>query len=1338
MSKKDSVGKAIHEMHENLLHLTEQHNENSWMQNGKERLNDILRGEKNVGIFGNEILTFFFDFLGSQLGTFFISKSETTLSLVHSFGTTGEVPSLIQKDNSFIGQALTQKKVVVLNDVDKDYFKVSTSLGSAKAASILIIPLFVSNKIVGLIEIGKLSSFTPLELRFIDDITESIAIYVNSILAKAELEKLVLELDSKEQELQNQIKAINKAAFVIEFDTNGFILSTNDLFLKILGYNKEELIGQHHKILTPKHIDYDLEYGGFWESLNKGNNESGEFCRNSKDNKEVWFQASYNPVFDENGKVYKVIKIGYDITELKQQRIDLDKLTLNLNQQVEVLNKTAIVSETDADGNIIFVNDFFCEISEYSREELIGKNHRILKSGKQSDGIFVGMWKAISTGLMWQGEILNISKTGKYYWVETTIMPFKNKDGKIEKYVALRFDITKQKESEELKKQLESTTLNLNQQVSVLNKAAIVSETDADGNIIFVNDFFCSISEYTREELIGKNHRILKSGKQPDGLFKGMWKAISTGLVWQGEILNVSKTGKYYWVETTIMPFKNNAGKVEKYVAIRFDITKQKESEALKKQTELLLASQRELEESNTELEAQTQKLQASEEELRVQQEELMQSNKELEEKTKLVEEKNHAFNEKNILLVAATTDLKTKADQLSLSSKYKSEFLANMSHELRTPLNSILLLSKLLQDNLEDNLSEDQIEYSTVINKAGNSLLELINDILDLSKIESGKMDVNAETLILNKFTGDIHSLFNPIAKDKEIEFNVVVNSDCPISMYTDKMRLDQVVKNLLSNAFKFSPKGKVNLSISYNLQQDMISFSVVDTGIGIAKEKQALVFEAFQQADGSTKRKYGGTGLGLSISKEIAHLLGGEITLESEVGVGSNFTITIPANYSPENLKKQTKKNSSILNNSVAPDLTPDKESEISVLVDDDRHLIEKKDKTILIVEDDIYFVKILQNSAKSRGYKVLVAVNGNEAVELAKKHIPTGIILDLHLPKKSGWEVLKELKDFAETKHIPVHIVSSQDLDSKITKESGAIDFTNKPISDDNLQKVFRSLEEIATKENGKIALFSDKIEHALAMTEFLKERQIEIITFTPDSEIDNSISKNDFDAIIIDVDTRRAKVSNLLEKLTKVLPNKLMPVIVLSNTYLSSLDIKRINQYNESFILKIVKSYSNIIDEMSLFLHYITKKEASIKMRPAIISAKALEKKKILLVDDDAENRFSIGKILEAQKAEVLQATNGKEAIDVWKNNKDISLILMDVMMPEMDGYEAIKEIRKLENGKNIPIISLTARTQADEREKCISSGASDYASKPIDADLLISLSKIWILNSDKNK
>ncbi len=369
---------------------------------------------------------------------------------------------------------------------------------------------------------------------------------------------------------------------------------------------------------------------------------------------------------------------------------------------------------------------------------------------------------------------------------------------------------------------------------SAIDSTSLVTETDLSGNISYVNDNFCRVSKYSMYELIGKNHRILKSGKQPDGIFKGMWKAISMGLTWQGEILNVSKNGKYYWVETTIMPFKDQSGKIEKYVAIRFDISKQKESEALKRQTEALLAAQRDLEESNTELEAQSQKLQASEEELRVQQEELMQSNKELEEKTKLLEEKNHAFDEKNKMLIEAGKDLQRKSEELALSSKYKSEFLANMSHELRTPLNSIILLSKLLTDNLEGNLSTDQIEYVSVVHKAGNNLLELINEILDLSKIESGKMDINPETIILSEFKKDTEDLFLPLSKDKEIDFSINITTDCPKEIFTDRMRIDQVIKNLLSNAFKFSAKGKVALNVSMQ-NSNLITFAVADTGIGI-----------------------------------------------------------------------------------------------------------------------------------------------------------------------------------------------------------------------------------------------------------------------------------------------------------------------------------------------------------------------------------------------------------------------------------------------------------------------------------------------------------------------
>ena len=422
------------------------------------------------------------------------------------------------------------------------------------------------------------------------------------------------------------------------------------------------------------------------------------------------------------------------------------------------------------------------------------------------------------------------------------------------------------------------------------------------------------------------------------------------------------------------MPFKDHAGKIEKYVAIRFDISKQKESEALKRQTEALLAAQRDLEESNTELEAQSQKLQASEEELRVQQEELMQSNKELEEKTKLLEEKNHAFDEKNKLLIETGKDLQRKSEELALSSKYKSEFLANMSHELRTPLNSIILLSKLLTDNLEENLSTDQIEYVSVIHKAGNNLLELINEILDLSKIESGKMDINPETIILSEFKKDTEDLFLPLSKDKEIDFSINITTDCPKEIFTDRMRIDQVIKNLLSNAFKFSAKGKVALNVSMQ-NSNLITFAVADTGIGIPKDKLALVFEAFQQADGSTKRKYGGTGLGLSISREIAHLLGGNIHLESDPGKGSTFSITIPVNYSEkDNVNADEQR----------PELVTAEETIPEIEFDDDRHQINSNDKSILIVEDDVITAKVVQQAARARGYKTIVAVNGIQGVD------------------------------------------------------------------------------------------------------------------------------------------------------------------------------------------------------------------------------------------------------------------------------------------------------------------------------------------------------------------
>lgn len=1194
MSKLDSVSKAIHQMQESILHLSEQHTENTWVQDGKVKLAELLRGDKDTEQLAKEIITFFFDYFTCQIGTFYTINKANQLALTFSMGNEQAAPEIVSKENSLIAQSIQRKKPISINGISTDFFKVSTTLGSSNSVSLFVVPLFYNQKLVGLMELVKLIPYTTTEIKFIEEASESIGIFLNTILGKIELEKLLQELDTKEQELQNRINAINKAAMVIEFDPSGNILDANQLFQAKMGYSLEELRASHHKILACKDVDYDKVFHNFWTDLKAGKGTSGEYRRRTKNDEIVWIQASYNPVFDKTGKVYKVIKIGYDITEMKNQRTEIDKMTLQLNQQVAALNKSAIVSETDADGNIIYVNDLFCDISEYSREELIGKNHR-----------------------------------------------------------------------------------------------------------------------------------ILKSGKQPDGIFKGMWKAISMGLTWQGEILNVSKNGKYYWVETTIMPFKDQSGKIEKYVAIRFDISKQKESEALKRQTEALLAAQRDLEESNTELEAQSQKLQASEEELRVQQEELMQSNKELEEKTKLLEEKNHAFDEKNKMLIEAGKDLQRKSEELALSSKYKSEFLANMSHELRTPLNSIILLSKLLTDNLEGNLSTDQIEYVSVIHKAGNNLLELINEILDLSKIESGKMDINPETIILSEFKKDTEDLFLPLSKDKEIDFSINISSDCPKDIFTDRMRIDQVIKNLLSNAFKFSAKGKVALNVSMQ-NSNVITFAVADTGIGIPKEKQALVFEAFQQADGSTKRKYGGTGLGLSISREIAHLLGGNIRLESEPGKGSTFSITIPVNYSEkDNLKSEEKIEQPVSLEEIVDEIE----------FDDDRSQINSTDKSILIVEDDAITAKVVQNAARARGYKTVVAVNGKQGVDYAKKYNPSGIILDINLPVKNGWDVLKEVKNFAETKNIPVHILSSEDIDKNKSKLAGAIDFTAKPVDDNRLNSIFSTLDDLMNGNSGKIILFSDIEEHRLSMENFLNEKQLDVVSINPESDLSSAPAKEHTAAILIDMDFKKAKVSKFLEKIKPQFGGNSIPVIIFCNTYLSSLDQKRIHQFEDSFIIKIVKNYTGITDEIGLFLNYVNKGNATKTIKPAVIPAKLLENKKILVVDDDEQNRFSIGKLLEINKAQVIQAKNGKEAIDVWKANGDIDVVLMDIMMPEMDGYEATGEIRKLKGGEQVPIIALTGKTQADEREKCIKCGCSDYLTKPIDADFLISLIKIWLMNKE---
>ncbi len=746
-------------------------------------------------------------------------------------------------------------------------------------------------------------------------------------------------------------------------------------------------------------------------------------------------------------------------------------------------------------------------------------------------------------------------------------------------------------------------------------------------------------------------------------------------------------------------------------------------------QTEELQAQHAELENLNTELEAQSQQLQASEEELKVQQEELQQTNEELEERTLLLEERN--------------TDIRRKAEELELSTKYKSEFLANMSHELRTPLNSILLLSRLLSENNESNLSNDQVEYAKVIQSSGNGLLGLIDEILDLSKIEAGKMQLEYLETSITEIADDISSLFMPVAKNKNLEFKVTVAKNVPPLIETDKMRLEQIIKNLISNALKFTSIGSVSFDIKKCTTNDqLLCFIVKDTGIGIAQEKQTLIFEAFQQADGSTKRKFGGTGLGLSISRELTRLLGGDMHVNSIVNEGSEFILRIPLNrymeiggFIPEGSSLAITKKKQPLEEEALEE-TSDKyiASVIPASIKDDRNSIDVDDKIVLIIEDDVNFAKYLLNFANKKGYKGIVVVRGDEGLMYAKKYLPVGILLDVKLPVKSGWKVMDELKTDPSTRHIPVHMMSSYHLKNESLMK-GAVDFINKPFAHEQMQDVFKKIEFVLSRDSKKVLIVEDNPKHAKALAYFLETFNIvaEVKSNINDSIV--ALKKDEINCVILDTGIPDQTTYQLLEEAKKNQGLENVPVIIFTGKSLSLAEEQRIKQYGGSIVVKTAHSYQRMLDEVSLFLHLVEEKK---KPKPSGVDFgkmsmlnEILKNKTVLVVDDDVRNIFSLSKALESIKMNVVTAVDGKEALEKLKANPQIDVVLLDMMMPEMDGYEAAKHIRNNPAWKKLPVIAVTAKAMSGDREKCIEAGTSDYITKPVDVDQLISLLRVWL-------
>jgi len=739
--------------------------------------------------------------------------------------------------------------------------------------------------------------------------------------------------------------------------------------------------------------------------------------------------------------------------------------------------------------------------------------------------------------------------------------------------------------------------------------------------------------------------------------------------------------------------------------------------EETQQQAEELEAQQEEMRVTNEELMNKTEMLEASEEELRVQQEELRSINAELEEKASLLEEKNQAIEE-------ARQSINLKVEELETTGRYKSEFMANMSHELRTPLNSILVLARILRDNKPANLSEEQIKYASVIFNAGNDLLTLINDILDLSKVESGKLDMQLEDVKVSEVVKDMEMLFNEVASNKKISFNSSIGA-VPATVFTDKTRLEQILKNLLSNAFKFTPDGgTIALNIIPGKKEGTISFAIKDSGVGISKDKHGVIFEAFKQADGSTSRKFGGTGLGLSISRELSILLGGSITVDSEPGIGSEFMLTIPLKAKEQ---KVVEKDQVLTVESFVAVNTPLKAAVKAPSGP-------KKDPFVVIVEDDKNFANILQDYARDHGYKSVVVNTGTDAVEVITEKMPDAVILDIMLPGKDGWQILKELKQSEKTVHIPVHLMSAGDAAANRVRREGAISFLKKPIDTGILDKLFADMRHGGT-EFKQILLIEDHKAQSQALKDMMEAQGITVDQAYDGESAFRMLNEKEYQCVILDLNLPDISGLDLLDKIKAIDKFMELPVIVNTAMELDKTSVNRLMQYANAMVVKTNKSSDRLIDEVNLFLNKITeatsKPAQSVKNMVMNKGKDALKGKKVLIVDDDMRNIFALSSALESYDFIVDIANDGEEAIAKLEDTPDIDIVLMDIMMPKMDGYEATRYIRKQNKWAKLPVIALTAKAMKDDREKCIAAGANDYITKPVDIDRLIALMQLWL-------
>jgi len=750
---------------------------------------------------------------------------------------------------------------------------------------------------------------------------------------------------------------------------------------------------------------------------------------------------------------------------------------------------------------------------------------------------------------------------------------------------------------------------------------------------------------------------------------------------------------------------------------------------------EELQVQQEELRTANEELEEQSRALRASQAMLENQQAELEQTNSQLSERTEALDQRNAA-------LRRVQRDLEDRADELQRASRYKSEFLANMSHELRTPLNSALILAKLLGDNPQGNLSPEQVKFAESIYASGNDLLVLINDILDIAKVEAGKLEVVPEDVALDKLARSLESTFGPLAMQKNLGFRVELRPDAPASLVTDRQRVEQILKNLLSNALKFTDRGEVAVVVS-GTADGGAAFAVSDSGIGIDPQQHELIFEAFRQADGTTSRRYGGTGLGLSISSDLTQLLGGTLTVESQPGQGSTFTLRLPARApqasgQPPAAPRSLPAHHAPSHRSPAaapPPLAPAPRAVVPApQFADDRSLPRDQVRRVLVIEDEPQFAHILYDLAHERGYRCLVAHGAADGFELATQFVPDAILLDMRLPDSTGLDLLQRLKDSPHTRHIPIHVVSAADNGQAAALHMGAIGYALKPATRDELTKVFGRLEEKLAQKVKVVLLVEDDELQRESVIRLIGDDDIEIVAVGSGEDALAQLRTRVFDCMITDLRLPDMQGSELLKKMAAEEIVSFPPVIVYTGRNLTRDEEAELQRYSRSIIIKGARSPERLLDEVTLFLHKVEAELSSERqgmLKTARRRDRIFEGRTILLVDDDVRNIFALTSALEQRGATVEIGRNGREALEKLDQVGEIDLVLMDVMMPEMDGLEATRRLRADPRFEKMPVIAITAKAMKDDREQCLAAGANDYLAKPVDLERLFSLLRVWM-------